>query len=200
LNILQLSKYQLNNKKNNKLTLKGCIVSLGKKATIARSKLVSITLLAILVLSVCLLSIPAKAQTDQTASKLQAANTAVNHAFNAVSDAEKAGANVNGLLSQLNYADNVLATAENSYRAGDLTKAGTQADSVLPMAQQIIASAQSAKQTATVNTQNAFYITIASTVIGSIVFVLVLLLVWRRFKGYYIKNLSEAKPELVSNE
>jgi predicted PurR-regulated permease PerM len=151
-------------------------------------------------LSVCLLSIPAKAQTDQTSSKLQAANTAVNQAFTAVSDAEKAGATVTGLLSQLSYADNVLATAENSYRAGDLTKAGTQADSVLPMAQQIIASAQSAKQTATVNTQNATYTTIASTVIGSIVFVLVLLLVWRRFKGYYIKNLSEAKPELVSNE
>lgn len=34
---------------------------------------------------------PAAAQTDQTASKLQAANIAVNQAFNAVLDAEKAG-------------------------------------------------------------------------------------------------------------
>ena len=151
-----------------------------------------------LMLSVCLLSIyPANAQTDQTASKLQAANTAVNQAFNAVLDAEKAGANVTDLLSQLSDADSVLAGAENSYRAGDLSQAGIQADSVLPIAQQVTSAAQSAKQTATVNTQNAFYTTIASTIIVSVVFVLVLFLVWRRFKRSYIKNLSEAKPELV---
>ena len=138
------------------------------------------------------------AQTDQTASQLQAAKTAVNQAFNAVSDAEKAGADITGLLSQLSYADNVLATAENSYRNGDLTKAGIQADSVLPMAQQITTSAQTAKQTATVNTQNALYTTVASTVIGSIVFLVVLFVVWRLFKRYYVNNLSESKPELVN--
>jgi len=42
------------------------------------------------------------AQTDQTASKLQAANSAIGQSFNTVLDAEKAGANVTGLLVQLN--------------------------------------------------------------------------------------------------
>ena len=56
-------------------------------------------------LSLCLLGVyPAIAQADQTASKLQAANIAVNQAFNAVLDAEKAGANVTDLLVQINYA------------------------------------------------------------------------------------------------
>jgi hypothetical protein len=59
------------------------------------------------------------AQTDQTASKLQAANTAVEETFNAVLDAEKAGANVTGLLAQLNVAAGVLAQAENSFRTGE---------------------------------------------------------------------------------
>ena len=113
------------------------------------------------------------AQTDQTASKLQAANTAINEAFNAVLAAEKAGANVTGLLAQLNVAEADLAEAENSYRSGDSSAAATQADSVLPIAQQVTTAAQNAKQTATVSGQNAFWSTIAFTVIGVFVFVLV---------------------------
>jgi hypothetical protein len=75
------------------------------------------------------------AQTDQTASKLQAANAAVEQAFNAVLDAEKAGANVTDLLAQLNVAAGIYAEAENSYRTGDSNTAAAQADSVLPIAQ-----------------------------------------------------------------
>ena len=74
----------------------------------------------------CLLNVnQATAQIDQTTSKLQVANTAVNQAFSAVLDAEKAGANVTDLLFQLNYAQDVLAKAENSYRIGDLNEPET---------------------------------------------------------------------------
>ena len=138
------------------------------------------------------------AQTDQTASKLQAANTAVGEAFNAVLAAEKAGANVTGLLVQLNTAEADLAQAENSDRSGDTNAAATQADNVLPIAQEVTTAAQNAQKTASVSRQNAFWSTIAFTVIGVFVFVLVLFLVWRRFKQNYIKRLSEAKPEVNS--
>ena len=138
------------------------------------------------------------AQTDQTASKLQAANTAVEQAFNAVLDTEKAGANVTDLLAQLNNAAGILAQAENSYRTGDSNTAAAQADSVLPIAQEVTTSAQEAKQTALVSGQNAFWSTIAFTVIGAFVFVLVLFLVWRWVKRIYINNLSQAKPEVNS--
>jgi hypothetical protein len=138
------------------------------------------------------------AQTDQTASKLQAASTAVSQAFNAVLAAEKAGANVTGLLAQLNVAQGNLAQAENSYRTGDFNTATVQADNVLPIAQEVATAAQNAKQTATVSGKNAFWSTIAFTVIAGFVFVLALFLVWRRFKRSYIKSLSEAKPELNS--
>jgi predicted PurR-regulated permease PerM len=140
------------------------------------------------------------AQVDQAGSKLQVANTAVEQAFNAVLDAEKAGANVTDLLAQLNTAEGFLAQAENLYRTGDFSKAATQADNVLPIAQQVTTAAQNSKQTATTSGQNAFWETIAFTVIGVFVFVLVLFLVWRLFKRRYIKNLSEAKPEVVNNE
>ncbi len=138
------------------------------------------------------------AQTDQTASKLQAANTAVEQAFNAVLDAEKAGANVTDLLVSLNNAAGILAQAENSYRTGDNNTAAAQADSVLPIAQEVTASAQDAKQTALVSGQNAFWFIIAFTVIAVFVFVLVLFLVWRWFNRSYIKNLYKAKPEVTS--
>jgi hypothetical protein len=138
------------------------------------------------------------AQTDQTASKLQAANTAVEQAFNAVLDAEKAGANVTSLLAQLNVAAGILAQAENSYRTGDSNTAAVQADSVLPIAQEATIVAQEAKQTAVVSGPNAFWFPIAFTEIGAIVFVLALFLVWRRFKRSYISKLHEAKPKVNS--
>jgi hypothetical protein len=173
----------------------------GEEQLRSRCKLSNITLLALLVLFTCLLSVcPAIAQTDQTTSKLQAANTAVNQAFTAVLDAEAAGANVTDLLAQINTAESILAQAENSYRTGDTNAASTQADSVLPIAQIVTLDAQSAKQTAIISTQNANMSTIALTAIGIFAFILVLFLVWRLFKRRYIKNLSEAKPEVVNTE
>jgi CHASE3 domain sensor protein len=160
-----------------------------------------VALLIILTFSVCFVSVQqAIAQTDQATSKLQAANDAVNQAFNAVLDAEKAGANVTDLLVQINTAQSILAQAENSYRTGNTNKAATQSDNVLPIAQQITFIAQNAKQEAIKTIQNNFYWTIAFTVISMIIFLEVLILFWLWFKRRYIRNLSEAKPEVVSNE
>jgi hypothetical protein len=161
-------------------------------------KILKPALPAILMLSLCILCIyPAAAQTDQTASKLQVANTRVNQAFSAILEAEKAGANITDLLVKLNVAQGLLAQAENSNRIGDINATTNQADSVIPLAQQVTAAAQNDKQTALISSKNAFWSTIALTAIGAFVFVLVLLLVWRRFKRYYIENLSEAKPEVT---
>jgi di/tricarboxylate transporter len=166
-----------------------------------RSKLSSITLLVILILSTGILSVyPTIAQTDQTTSKLQLANTAVNQAFNAVLDAEAVGANMTRLLVQINYADSLLSQAENSYRTGDFSTAATKAESLLPIAQQIATSAQNAKQNAVISSQNAFWLTIAFTIIGIVMLIEVLFLVWLWLKRRYIKNLSEAKPEVTVNE
>ena len=160
-------------------------------------KLFAVSLLVYLAFGLCFFGgHTVSAQTAQLTVYLQADNTAVNQAFSAVLAAEKAGANVTTLLAQLNVAAGNLAQAENSYRSGNYSAAATQADSVLPAAQQITIAAQEAKQAATVSRQKAFWSTIAFTVIGSAVFVLVLFLVWRWFKRRYICNLSQAKPEV----
>lgn len=160
-----------------------------------------VALMIMLVFSLCFLSVQqAIAQTDQASSKLQAANVAVEQAFNAVLDAEKAGANVTGLLVQINTAQGILAQAENSYRTGNTNQAATQSDNVLRIAQQITTSAQNAKQDAIMSIQNNFWWTITFTVVGALVFLEVLILFWFWFKRRYVRNLSDAKPELVSNE
>ena len=164
-------------------------------------KLSSISLLAILLLSLCFVGLnTAVAQTNQANSKLQEANIAVNQAFNAVLDAEKAGANVTDLLVRMNSAVGILAQAENSYRTGNTNKAVAQADNVFSIAHQITTTAQTAKQNAIISIQNNFWLTIAFTAVSTIMFFEGLILFWLWFKRRYIKNLSEAKPELVSNE
>ena len=171
----------------------------GAKQMNFRRNLSGIALLIIFTLFFCNLIIcPVGADTDPTALKLQAANTAVNQAFDAVLSAEQAGANVTILLVQINEADSILGQAENSYRTGDFSTAAIKAESILPITQQITTSAQNAKQTAIISSQNSFWLTIAFTIIGMIILLQVLFLVWLWLKRRYIKNLSNAKPEVTS--
>lgn len=162
-----------------------------------RLKLFGIVLLTFFAVSSFLTMHSVVGQTNPADFKLQAANDAVNKAFNDVLAAEKAGANVTSLLVQLNGADGLLAQAEMNFRNGDLGSASSSADSVVQTAQQVSSEAKAAQTTASVNGLNAFWSAIAFSVVGSVVFVLALLFVWRRFRGSYVKNLSGAKPELT---
>jgi CHASE3 domain sensor protein len=142
-------------------------------------------------------NVNAYAQIDTT-TKLQAANDAFKQAFNAILSAEKAGANVTILMSQLNLAANYLTQAENAYRYGDLNTGASSADKSLTIAREIAAASQDTEETATVASQNTFLSTTSFTIIGAFAYTLALFLVWRRFKRRYIKSLSEAKPEVSS--
>ncbi len=162
-------------------------------------KLFAIALFFLLAFSTLLLDEHSiSARTSQTDSKLRQANNAVEQAFTAAYDAEKAGANITDLLARLNEAARILARAENSYRTGDFNAASAQADSVVPIAQEVTASAMDAKQTALASSQNTFWFNIAFTVIGIVVFVLALFLSWRWFKRRCVKNLYKAKPEVAN--
>ena len=167
-----------------------------KKAT----TILTFTLL-ILIAGACFYHQPfVSAQTDQATAKLQAANNAINQAFNSVLDAEKAGANVTGLLNQLNDAANLLSNAENAYRTGNFDVATNNADIILLVTQQVTVSSQSNKENALNSAHTMFWTNSALTVIAAIVLVVVLLLLWRRTKHSYIKSIYEAKPEVVTDE
>ena len=139
------------------------------------------------------------AQTNDLSEKLQTANISIEQAYDGILSAEKAGANVTGLVEQLNVATGLLAQAENSYRTGDTSAAANYADQAVPIAQQVKAQATAVKNSAVSSKQNDFVFTVVFVVIGSQVFILGLLFVWRRVKKRYVNEMLESKPEVADN-
>ncbi len=139
------------------------------------------------------------AQTDSTASTLQAANSAVGEAFNSVLEAEKVGGNVTQLLVRLNTAGTLLADAQNAYNSGNTANVTSLVENALQIANKVNADALNLRDVSLVESQNSFWLTLIFSVIGAIVFGGSLLFVWRRFKRYYTKKLLGSKPEVVDN-
>ena len=166
----------------------------------ASHKFLTVNLLIMLMLSFVISEMSFTiAKADDNTSKLQAANTAVEQAFNAVSSAEKTGSKVTGLIEQLNVATGLLAQAENSYRTGDSRAAANYVDQAVPIAQQVKAQATAVKTSAISSKQNTFVFTIVFVVIGSEIFILSLFFVWRLIKKRYINEILESKPEVADN-
>jgi hypothetical protein len=163
-----------------------------------RCSLSSTALVAILVLTLCLLNVHVvAAETDQAGSKLQAAIDAFSSAFNAILGAEKAGANVSVILNQLHKVADLLAQAEIAYRNGDLNSAAAKADTVLSLSSDVKSSAQAAESAELASGRDALILTVGFSAGGCVVFALALFLVWRKIKRDYVKNMGDAKPEVI---
>ena len=137
------------------------------------------------------------AQSSTAKSQLQSATNAFAQAYNAVSDARKAGANVTILVNRLNNAANSLSQADMAYARGDFN--GTIAGSAATILgiQSIVSQAQSLKAAAQVSGRNTFLILIVFSVFGAAVFLSILFLVWRYVKRGYWASISGAKPEVI---
>lgn len=129
--------------------------------------------------------------------KIDTAETSIREAFKVVMEAEKAGANVTRLLSDLQYAGNLLEEAENHYQNGDINQSTTIANEVILEAGEIAGEAASLESSVIVDSLNIFWVTFAFSMVGGLVFVLVLILVWFWFKARYMKRLLKAKPEVI---
>lgn len=162
-----------------------------------RPNLIGVSLIALLSISICVLVQPAFCQDEP--QSLEIANSSVNIAFEAVLSAEKAGADVTGLLAQLNVAADLLTNAENSYRSGDMNSIESNTDQAVVIARQVTAQAATLEQSATEANQNAILTSVVFTIIGSVIFVLVLLLVWQEFEKRYYEKIMRSKPEVVEN-
>lgn len=147
------------------------------------------------------------AQTTQTQidssavnSSLQSATAAVEQAFNALQDAEAAGANITQLSTQLNQAAALLAQAQNANATGDIATALSSSADATTIATSVTATAQHEAELAAASSQNQKTATIVASAVGIAVFGVVLFWVWRQFKNSYAKSLSQAKPEVASDE
>ena len=127
------------------------------------------------------------------------ANIDLGQAFNAVLDAEKAGANVTELLSKLNTAGDLLAGAQNVLNSGNSVNITSNLENVRLIADQVNVDAVNLRNVSLVNSQNFHWLILTFSVMGAVVFVFFLLVVWRRFKRGSIRKLLETKPEVVEN-
>ncbi len=166
---------------------------------IIHRNLLGTSLLTLLLISLFITVQPVFCQSYDPTPSFQTANDSINIAFDTVLKAEKAGANIKGLLAQLNVAANLLANAENSYRSGDTSTIESNTDQAVAIARQVTAQATTLGKSATEAQQTAILTSILIAVLGSVIFVLALILVWQVFKKRYIKKVLESKPEVVDN-
>lgn len=123
------------------------------------------------------------------------AGARVGRAFEAVLEAEKAGANVSVLNAELNGAGGLLAEAEMAYRNGNLSGYEDKMSQCNVVAQRVLDAASSLKSSASADGERSFQLAFAFSLIGSVALVALLLAVWRRFRSAYLDRLMKTKPE-----
>jgi len=165
-----------------------------------RRKASVLSLLAILMMCVYVDVDSAVTQTDSGQSSLEATNIVIDQAFDAVLAAEKAGANVTGLVNKLNGATALLAEAENAYRNGNISVVEEKADAAVLIARQVYSEAQIAKEKASNSANISFWFILALTVLGIIMLFLVLFIVWSFIKSSYNKDQKKSKPQVITDE
>jgi hypothetical protein len=115
-------------------------------------------------------------------------------------DAERAGANVSGLILRLNEAGGILAEAEMALGNGDSSEAASKAGQCIGIAESVKSDADVLKASALEKAQTVFWTSLTFSVVGIVVFVVVLMLVWRWFKGGYVRRMLGMKPEVAADE
>jgi len=137
---------------------------------------------------------------DDASGSVGNADAAVRQAFNAALGAERAGANVSGLIVRLNEAGSVLVEAEIALGDGNSSEAASKAAQCVGIAESVRSDADALKTSALDGAQTVFWMYLTFSVVGIAVFVSVLAVVWRRFKrGHVVKTLS-MKPEVAHGE
>jgi hypothetical protein len=134
---------------------------------------------------------------DDVAAKISEAESAVGQAFVAVLDAERAGANVSGLVVKLHEAGVFLAGANVAFRAGDYVNASLLAKQCLDFVDGVAADADVLKGQAESESQNRLFLTAALSSVGLSVLFVAGLFVWRFLKGRYVRRVLGMKPEKV---
>ena len=131
--------------------------------------------------------------------KLQAADSALQNAFNAVLEAEKAGGNVTQLLARLNTAGENLAEAQNAYNSGNSANVTSNVENARQIAEQVNVDAVNLLNDSLIESQNNIRFTLIFSIVGAIVFGISLFLIWRRFKRAHVMKVLSMRPEVVEN-
>jgi hypothetical protein len=145
--------------------------------------------------SFCVLTLPS----DEISSLISVGDDDLQRAFVAVLEAERAGANVSGLIVKLDMAGRNLTEAEMFYKSGLLDEALSRATLCSLLANEVAGEASSLKSLASVSAKNAEWQVFMFSGFGTFVFLIALVLVWNLFKRSYDRKLLKMKPKAGSD-
>jgi hypothetical protein len=165
-----------------------------------RAKSFAWLLLVLIVAGLLSYGSPCAKGADDASGSVGNADAAVRQAFNAALDAERAGANVSGLILRLNEAGGLLGEAEIALENGNSSEAANKAGQCVGIAESVRSDADVLKASALDEAQTVFWTYLAFSVVGIAVFVVVLVLVFRRFKRGYVGKTLGMKPEVAHDE
>lgn len=141
--------------------------------------------------------------TNVTASNEQViidnAALTINQAFNNLLAVEKAGGNISQLLNRLNEAGLLLAKAENAYQNNNLTMVVDMAQTAREIAIEVNNETLNMRLESLIGTQDSLWLTILFSVVSAVIFTIVLIIIWRKFKRDFISKLLDMKPEVIGN-
>jgi len=134
---------------------------------------------------------------DEASSAIEGAENVLRQAFEAVLEAERAGANISSLMTTLNEAGRLLAEAEIAYGIGNSGEAVSEADQCYVLVNGVIGEALSLKSSVLADAQRISMQTLTLSLMGSVAFLIVLFFAWGLFKRVYAKRLLKMKPEVA---
>ena len=137
---------------------------------------------------------------EVASSAIESAELAVDVAYEAVLEAEGAGANVSGLLDELNDGAEALSKAYISNRVGDFDDAVYFADLCYGLVAGIEAEANELRDVAVVERDQRLLLTSFGSVFAVVCIFCGGFFGWRFFKSRYHRRVLEMKPEVASNE
>jgi hypothetical protein len=162
-----------------------------------------VVVLGFLLLIVCNLVLNpmfcAAGTSDEASTKMVEADRALQEAFKKVLVAEEAGANVADSISKLNEAGQLLTKAEIAYGNGDISEAVENANSSILIANAVENDALTMEASAEANGQRALWQSLMLSLVWVSVFIITLLIVWKKFNHNWNRRLSAMKPEVPSD-
>jgi len=168
-------------------------------SAMSASRLFSI-LLVLLVFMAPILLLRASSSEDGASSAIKKAEEGMVSAYQAVLEAERAGANTSSLVSRLNVAAEYLAQAHILFRAGDLNNATRFADLCFENAEKVRPEANQLRNKASMESGIRFRFTMVGSVVSVCLISIAGFLSWRVFKRRYYERFLRMKPEVVSDE
>ncbi len=161
-----------------------------------------ISVFSVFLFLLLLVSFPWVGAVDEADSALGLADAeeALVSAYNAVLEAEDAGANVSGLLVRLNVGGEYLAEAYVWYRLGAYENASRLTGLCHEAVGDVRSEAVGLKDEAVRLGDADFVMRLVGSVVGVVIVVILGFVVWRAFRRRYNKQVSRLKPEVVSDE